>query len=106
MKSPRPHEPGRAGTARRGLASLFWRPDVEDEVDAELAFHFEMTVRELMEAGMTNDQARTEAQRRFGNVDDVAARCEQLGRERDRNHDRAELRAELAHDVRFGVRQL
>ena len=55
---------------------------------------------------MTNDQARTEAaapvrQRRI-----VAAQCEQLGRERERNADRAELRAELSQDVRFGVRQL
>jgi putative ABC transport system permease protein len=100
-----PHMP-RMGNAGRQLKSFFWRPAVEQEVDAELAFHFEMTIRELMERGMTRDQARAEAASRFGNIDTVAAECEQFGRERDRNASRAEVRTELQQDVTFAVRQL
>ena len=96
----------RSGRGRRQLGSRFWSADVGKEVDAELAFHIDMTVRELMERGLTREQARAEAERRFGDVALVAARCEQLGRQRDRNASRAEFRTELAHDVTFAVRQL
>ncbi|MEO7966634.1 MAG: ABC transporter permease, partial [Gemmatimonadaceae bacterium] len=82
------------------------RVAVEDEVDNELAFHFEMSVRELMEGGMTGDQATAEAARRFGNVESVVDQCERLGRERDRSAQRAEFRTELRQDISFAARQL
>ena len=49
----------------------FGRAPVEEEVDAELAFHLEMTTRELMERGMNTSQARAEAERRFGDLRSV-----------------------------------
>ena len=38
-----------------------WRTSVQEEVETELSFHLEMTTRELMEQGMTRNNARLEA---------------------------------------------
>ncbi len=51
--------------------------DSEREVDRELAFHFEETVRELVSSGMTEGEARMESRRRFG---DEARYRKELGR--------------------------
>jgi putative ABC transport system permease protein len=84
----------------------FGRTPVAEEVDDEIAFHLEMAVRDLMERGMTRSQAKTEAERGFGNLESVNAECRRYGTERDRRADRAEYRGELRQDVAFGVRQL
>ena len=87
---------------RKGL----FRPSADDEVDADVAFHLEMTTRDLVRQGMTEQQARAEAQRRFGDVDALSAECRTYARERDSSERRAELRSELRQDLTFGVRQL
>ena len=83
-----------------------WRPAVADEVEKELAFHLEMRTRELMERGMTQQQARAEAQRRFGNVTSVDTECRRYAEERDQHRRRAEYRFELLLDISFAWRQL
>ena len=40
----------------------------DDEMTAEMEFHLESKARELVEAGMSEADARLEARRRFGNV--------------------------------------
>lgn len=45
-----------------------FRPDPASEVDDELAFHLEETVRELRESGRSPEEADREAHRRFGQV--------------------------------------
>ena len=90
----------------RQLASLLRRPTVSEEVDAEFAFHVEMTTALLMEKGMHRDDARREAIKRFGDLRNVTAQCEQFGRQRDRRRTRAEYFGELRQDVLFGARQL
>jgi predicted permease len=92
-------------TARRRRPRL-WRTSVEDEVESELAFHLEMTIRELMEHGMTRSNARLEAERRFGDSASINAECRRYGKERDRKATRAEFRHELRQDVVFAMRQL
>jgi predicted permease len=88
------------------VTRMFWRASVRDEVESELAFHLDMTVRELMDAGMTHDQARAEAERRFGDRKSVSEKCLRLGDERDRRARRTEYRDELRRDVSFALRQL
>ena len=83
-----------------------WRTPIDQEVDAEVAFHLEMTIRELMERGMTRPRAQAEAERRFGDIRSVTADCRQYGSERDRKAQRAEYWTELRHDIVFAVRQL
>src|SRR5581483_795256 len=47
---------------------VFWRPPVADEVDEELEFHLEMRARDLVARGMPPEDARRDAERRFGSV--------------------------------------
>ena len=94
------------GRRGRQLASPFWRASVDEEVSAELAFHLEMTTRELMERGMTRPEAERAAAQRFGDVDAVSADCRRLGNDRAQRERRAELRTELRQDMSFALRQL
>ena len=79
---------------------------MEREVDSELAFHLEMRVRELLEQGMTPDDARAAALERFGDVDRITEACRDLGRRRNEDMRRAEWLTELRHDLRYAVRGL
>src|SRR4051812_10435517 len=94
------------GRAGRQLSSLLWKASVEDEVDAEFDFHVEMRTRELVERGMDPAAARAIAVARFGDIRVVNATCRGIGNQREREMRRTEYMSELAHDVRFTLRQL
>ena len=95
------------GRFRRELRwRRFWSVPVEQEVDAEVAFHLEMRVRELVEQGMPPDDARAAALRRFGDVDGIMEACRDLGRRRNEEMRRAEWLTELRHDLRYAIRGL
>ncbi len=83
-----------------------WKPTVEDEVDDEFAFHFEMRLREYIASGLTPEQARKAVAARFGDVARARTVCRQLGTERNRAMLRHEYVAELRQDLSFGMRQL
>ena len=76
------------------------------DVDAELAFHFEMTMRELMNHGHSEEHARREAARRFGDVDATRARLTRIDRQHDRQLRRADWWEGVGQDVRFAARAL
>src|SRR5918997_939989 len=82
------------------------RPAITEQVAAEVEFHIEMRTRELVERGMNPAEARAEALRRFGNLDDVSAECRAIGSDRERTVRRAEFLGELRQDAAFAVRQL
>jgi len=84
----------------------WWRPPVDDEVREELGFHLEMRVRDLIAEGLSPDQARAEARRRFGNVQDTGATCRALANERDASMQRSSTVDALRQDVRFALRYL
>jgi predicted permease len=94
------------GRSRRQLASLLWKASVGDEVDAELDFHVEMRTREYIARGMDASAARIKALARFGNIAAVNAECRTIGNQRERDMRRTEYLSELAHDIRFSIRQL
>src|ERR1041385_2518183 len=94
------------GGGRPQLASLLWKASVDDEVDAEFDFHVEMRTREYIARGMEPAAARAKAVARFGNIAVVNAECRTIGNQREREMRRTEYLGELAHDVRFAVRQL
>jgi putative ABC transport system permease protein len=102
-----PGEPSRRspapGPSRRGR--LFDLPVAED-IRKEMAFHLEMKVEALVEAGWTREAARAEAERLFGD----AARFEAESRliaERQRRAAGRRMRAgSLGQDIRFGARML
>jgi putative ABC transport system permease protein len=81
-------------------------PTVEREVDEEFDHHVEMRVRDLRAEGWTEDDARREAVRRFGDMDRLKADCRDLGTRRDVEMDRRLWWDEVRQDLRYAVRQL
>jgi putative ABC transport system permease protein len=96
----------RLGRNKHELGSPLWRASVNDEVDAELAFHVEMRTRELIERGMDPAAARAAAVARFGDFQAVNDECRDIGNSREREMRRTEYVGELLHDARFAIRQL
>ena len=85
----------------RFLTSGF-RPDVRDEID----FHVDQRTRILMEEGMSPEEARREAERRFGDRTRLTTELERIEEKRGRRLARAFSLAELSQDVRYGIRGL
>jgi predicted permease len=94
------------GRVGRQLSSLLWKASVDEEVEAELAFHVEMRTRELIARGMPPDEARRIAVARFGDLQAVGAICRSIGHQREREMHRTEYVSELMHDIRVALRQL
>src|SRR5919205_1889310 len=66
-----------------------------------------MRARELVErGGLTPSEARAEALRRFGDMDQVSAQCRAIGSESEKTMRRSEYLSELRQDAAFAVRQL
>jgi len=94
------------GRVGRQLSSLLFKASVNDEVDAELAFHVEMRTRELIARGVPPDEARRAAVARFGDFAAVGAVCKSIGNQREREMHRTEYVSDLKSDIQFAVRQL
>ena len=63
-------------------------PEPKADVDAELSFHVEMRVRELIEQGVPAERARALALQRFGDYDSSRAACVEISKRRGRQwHD-------------------
>ena len=77
---------------------------VDRAVDDELRFHFDMTLRELMAGGMNPDEARREAERRFGDVALVRDHLAHIDRQRVGQEKRAEWWSGFWHDLRYAAR--
>jgi predicted permease len=57
------------------LRSLFRRATVENELDAELRFHFDQHVEKLVASGLPLAEARRRARLEFGTLDQVKEEC-------------------------------
>ncbi|HEU4631337.1 MAG TPA: ABC transporter permease [Gemmatimonadaceae bacterium] len=96
-------------TERRPVQQLhgpIWRASVTDEVRAELDFHVEMLMHELIAAGMTPAAAEAEARRRFGDFSQANAAARRAASHRDRTMRFTEHLAALRQDVVYAGRQL
>jgi len=78
----------------------------EDEVDAELRFHFDERIAELTAQGMAPDVARARAHEEFGDVNAVRTRLEEIDRRSASRRRRADWWESAFDDVRFAVRGL
>jgi predicted permease len=83
---------------RSRIANVFTPNRLAIDLDDELAFHVAERVDELVAGGMSPEDARAEALRRFGNYP--------LQRDRTRDMDVARWLESLASDLRYGARQL
>lgn len=70
----------------RRLVALEFLRKSERELRDEFRFHLDMRAAELERAGLAPDQARAEALRQFGDVDDAWAYCHNEDRQRMRAH--------------------
>src|SRR5918995_4080292 len=80
--------------------------EVERDIRDEVAFHLDLRVRELVDAGSPPEQAHAEAQRQFGDIAATAAYIRSLDTRKETRM-RWRLRAdELRRDVTYGIRML
>ena len=79
-------------------------PEAKADVDAELAFHIEMRMRELINQGVPPDRARALALRRFGDYDSPRQQCVAISERRERHMERTEYLAELRQDAGYALR--
>jgi hypothetical protein len=79
---------------------------IERAVDDELQFHFDMTMRDLVNSGLTPDEARREATRRFGDVQRTRERLATIDRSRLGHERRMDWWNAFAQDVRYAARGL
>src|SRR5262245_42187212 len=83
---------------RLRLRALFFKPKMEDELQAELQFHLEKEVEENIIRGMTQEEARFAALRSFGGVERV--------KEESRDVRGVRFLEEVWQDLRYGARML
>ena len=103
MSTPTPRIPG----VRRQLR-LPWltRGQVSEDVEAELAFHLARKAEELKDAGLSPDDARREAARRFGDLEYTRHYCRDEDLRRERESRQNIMIHELRRDFVYSVRSL
>ena len=110
MKEPK-DRPGRADRVERDhrksrLDGRVVPPSVDREVEEEFDHHVEMLVRDLIEEGRDEEDARSEAMKRLGDVEKWKADARDWGKRRDGDANRRLWWDELRQDLRYGLRQL
>lgn len=78
----------------------------EREVDEEIAFHFESRVAELVEGGLSPDDARRRAEAEFGDVDEVRRALMSSTRRRAARRAWSERLRDLGDDVGYVLRSV
>jgi putative ABC transport system permease protein len=79
---------------------------VDAEMDLEIESHLAMRIADLVQSGMSPDDARRDAMRRFGDFDNARRRLHSAARQRDAAvRQRDWLRSYLA-DLRYALRQV
>lgn len=79
---------------------------IRADVDAEISYHLEATERELVAGGMSLDDARREARRRFGNVDEVRETLGTLDRHGEQRRQRGDFWRGWWQDIGRSLRSL
>ncbi|HEU4628281.1 MAG TPA: ABC transporter permease [Gemmatimonadaceae bacterium] len=91
---------------RRAFRLALRRPRLEQEIDAEIAFHLQMRAAELEARGYDPEAARAEARRRFGDIRHWSHAMSDVDRARAERAERAEWWSGLGRDLRHTVRGL
>lgn len=91
---------------RRFRFSFRSQRDIDADVREEIAFHLEMRVRELVEHGWTEEAARVEAGRQFGDLAVTTAYCTHLDADKEKGMRIRRRLDELQQDVKCAARTL
>ncbi len=78
--------------------ALFRRDTLQDEFDAEMEQHLEFMIDEMVEEGMSREEARKAALKRFGNVESLKEDCQASWGVR--------MWDDLVQDVKYAFRQI
>jgi predicted permease len=79
---------------------------LDEDIAAELRFHVESRVEDLVARGVRTDVARETALREFGDLQRITGACRDIGRQRERDMRIKEWMDSVADDVAFGWRSL
>ncbi len=82
------------------------RRDIDADVRDEISFHLEMRVRELVERGWPEPDARLEARRQFGDLSRTAEYCARLDVDKETGMRMRRWLGELLQDVSYAIRML
>ncbi len=82
------------------------RADIARDVDAELGFHLDMRVRELIAQGHDADTARRMAREEFGDLEGTRAYCRAADARLDRSVRAADSLTEWRQDARYAWRTM
>jgi putative ABC transport system permease protein len=90
------------------IFQLPWRTrkQIVCDVDAELAFHLEMRVSELVAAGADPEQARRRAGEEFGDLEFTRAYCREVDERTNRETRLADTLTEWRQDIRYAWRTM
>jgi predicted permease len=80
--------------------------EIDEDIRDEIAFHVEMQVRDLVDAGWSPRAARAEARRRFGDVRATATYCRAMDIEKESHMRLRLLLDEFRQDLTYGIRTL
>jgi hypothetical protein len=84
----------------------FLRSDPVADVDAELEFHLDSRIEELMQQGSSESDARRAALREFGDYGSVRREVQMLEQSFERRREITERLWDLARDTRYALRSL
>jgi predicted permease len=82
----------------RWYQRFFRRKLTEKHLDAELRFHLEQRIADLVAAGIAPEEARRQARLEFGGLDQVKEECRDIGG--------SHIIETFVQDLRYGLRQL
>jgi putative ABC transport system permease protein len=77
---------------------------LENTIDDELLFHIEGRMKQLIESGSTEAEARAEAMQEFGGVEETRSTLQRMGSRRLRRRRLAERLDDVVRDLRLAAR--
>ena len=84
----------------------FWRSNVRADVDDEFQFHFQERVDDLVALGMSEPDARAEALRRFGDLQQFRETCRDIAEHQETDMRRSETLGILRQDATYALRMM
>jgi len=91
---------------RRIFRTRDYDPDPDRDLAEELQSHLDLMVEDLMAAGMTEGEARTEAKRRLGSPGEAHRKAAPQARGRHRRRTLLDRMDALRQDLRYAVRRM
>src|SRR5262245_45068229 len=79
---------------------------IQADVDAELRFHVDGRIEDLMREGLSRDEAEREAIRRFGDVDEYRRQAHMIDQAMHSKRGRMELLDVIGREARHAIRML